>query len=140
MKKNELIKALNRYFEDRKEIRAAYLYGSIVSGKDVSGSDIDIALLTEFYKDPIKSYSKRVRFQTEISRLIKREVDLVFLQEAGELLSFQIFKGGQLIFERDKESHRTFRASRLIQCLDFQLLENKMQQGMITAMRRRSTG
>ncbi len=125
-----------KYFEDRKEIRAAYLYGSIVTGKNVMDNDVDIALLTAPYKDSVQSQRDKVRYQVEISRLIKRDVDLVFLQEAGELLSFQILKIGQVIFERDREVHRSFRAFRLIQCLDFQFLENRMQRGMIGAMKR----
>ncbi len=64
----------------------------------------------------------------------------MFLQEAGELLAFQIIKEGIIILERDKEASRSFRASRLIQCLDFQFLEKRMQSGMIAAMRREGIG
>jgi hypothetical protein len=67
-------------------------------------------------------------------------VDLVFLQEVGELLAFQIMKYGRVIFEKDKEMHRGFRAVRLIQCLDFKVLERRMQTGMVAAMRARANG
>ena len=98
-------------------------------------SDVDIALLTNPYKNLMESQRARVRYQTEISRLIEREVDLVFLQEAGELLSYQILSKGQVVVETDKEIHRSFRAYRLIKCLDFQFLEDRMKKGMVTAMR-----
>lgn len=126
---------LSRYFDDKKAIKAAYLYGSVVAGKDVGSSDVDIALLTEPYEDRMESYTARVRYQTEISRLIGRDVDLVFFQEAGELLSLQILKNGQVVFEKDKGLNRSFRASRLLQCLDFGFLETRMQKGMISEMR-----
>jgi len=126
---------INNYLIDKKEVKAAYLFGSTVSGKDVAGSDVDIALLTEPYKDRRESYRGRFRYQAEISRLIGRDVDLVFLQETGELLSFQILKKGKVIFERDKDALRGFRASRVIQCLDFRFLMKRMEKGMIAAMR-----
>ncbi|MBO1224032.1 MAG: nucleotidyltransferase domain-containing protein [Candidatus Scalindua sediminis] len=131
----ELKEKIIEYFQDKKGVIAVYLYGSIVTGKNVMDSDVDIALLTAPYKDSVQSQRAKVRYQTEISGLIRRDIDLVFLQEAGELLSFQILKRGQVIFERDREVHRSFRAFRLIQCLDFQFLENRMQRGMIAAMK-----
>ena len=126
---------INNYLIDKKEVKAAYLFGSTVAGKDVAGSDLDIALLTDPFKDRMASYRGRFRYQAEISRLIGRDVDLVFLQETGELLSFQILKKGKVIFERDKEALRGFRASRVIQCIDFIFLMERMEKGMIAAMR-----
>ncbi len=123
------------YFQNKKEVIAVYLYGSVVTGKAVMASDVDIALLTTPYRDLIENQRDRVRHQTEISGLIRRDVDLVFLQEAGELLSLQILSRGQIIFEADKETHRSFRAYRLIKCLDFQFLEDRKKRGMITAMK-----
>lgn len=131
---------LRNYIEGKKDIIAAYLFGSAVTGKDVASSDVDIALLTKPYKDSMESYRSRVSLQTEIARLIGKDVDLVFLQEAGELLAFEILKTGKVIFERDKQAHRSFRALRLIQSLDFLFLEKQMQRGMIAAMKRGKIG
>ena len=133
---NEKLKdKIIEYFQDKKEVITVYLYGSIVTGKDAMNSDVDIALLTNPYKNVMESQRARVRYQTKISRLIEREVDLVFLREAGELLSYQILSKGQVVVETDKETHRSFRAYRLIKCLDFQFLEDRMKKGMVTAMR-----
>jgi uncharacterized protein len=136
----ELKEKIIEYFRDKKGVIAVYLYGSIVSGKAAMISDVDIALLTTPYKDLIESQRARVHYQTDISGLIGRNVDLVFLQEAGELLSFQILSRGQVIVEKDKEIHRSFRAFRLIKCLDFQFLEDRMKMGMIAAMKGHLTG
>ena len=133
---NEKLKdKIIEYFQDKKEVITVYLYGSIVTGKDAMNRDVDIALLTNPYKNLMESQRARVRYQTEISRLIESEVDLVFLREAGELLSYQILSKGQVVVETDKEIHRSFRAYRLIKCLDFQFLEDRMKKGMVTAMR-----
>ena len=131
----ELKEKIIEYFQDKTGVMAVYLYGSIVTGKAVMISDVDIALLTTPYKNLIESQRAKIRYQTEISELIRRDVDLVFLQEAGELLSFQILSRGQVIVETDKKMHRSFRAFRLIKCLDFQFLEDRMKRGMVTAMK-----
>jgi predicted nucleotidyltransferase len=143
--KNSLMKkhyqeTLKDYFQSKESIIAAYLYGSRATGKGSELSDIDIAVLTERYKDPLISHRERARYQMELSRLLQQEVDIVFLQEAGEILALQIFKNGLLFFERNREYHRTFRAIRLVQCLDFLYLEKQMQQGMIAAMKGQSHG
>lgn len=41
---------LRGYFDERREIKAAYLFGSFASGRNTDGSDVDIALLTEPFK------------------------------------------------------------------------------------------
>ncbi len=133
---NKVLKEkLIEYFQNKNEVIAAYLYGSIVTGKAAITSDVDIALLTNPCGNFIESQRSRVHYQTEISGLIGRDVDLVFLQETGELLSLQILSRGQVIFETDKKAHRSFRAYRLIKCLDFKFLEDRMKRGMITAMK-----
>ena len=128
------------YFEDKPEVQAVYLYGSSVTGKNMHNSDVDIALLTLPYSNPIESFRARIRFQTEISLLIKKEVDLVFLKEVGDILAFQILKTGFVIFERDSQIHRSYIAYRNSQYLDFQYNERQMQRGMIKAIRRSCIG
>lgn len=57
------------------------------------------------------------------------DIDLIFLQEAGDLLSFEILNTGKIIFERDREANRSFRGTRLVQCLDFKFLEERNAKG-----------
>lgn len=138
--KDRIKEMLKMYFEKNREIKAAYLYGSLASSREHRGSDIDIAILTGPFRDRMESFMARVRLQAEISRAIGRDVDLVFLQETGELLSFQIFKTGEVIFENDKDTHRRFMASRLIRCIDFQFYQKRMQKGLVRAMRKEAVG
>ncbi len=53
---NEKLKdKIIEYFQDKKEVITVYLYGSIVTGKDAMNSDVDIALLTNPYKNLMES-------------------------------------------------------------------------------------
>ena len=135
-----LISRLAEYLKDKEEVIAAYVYGSTTSKRGAKRSDLDIALLTHPFQDKEESFKKRLCYLREIQRLFKEEVDLIFLQEVGELLSYQVLKKGKVIFERDKKSHVSFKATKIIQCLDFQHIERKMQKGMMAAMRRERYG
>lgn len=133
---SDFLGILQEYCRSRKEIIAAYLFGSFAADKATSFSDVDIALLIPPVENRMESFHARLQYQTELSDLIKNNVDIVLLIEAGEMLSYQILKFGRLVFERDRDAHRVFVAKRVIQCLDFQYYERIMQQGMVNAMRR----
>lgn len=132
---------IKEYFEGNGEVIAVYLYGSHVAGKDVRGSDVDIAVLTtEFDKKSLDSFKARTLMQRELSRLLRRDVDIVFLQEIGEALLLEVLKKGEVAYEKDAINHRIFRASRLARCLDFRFYQNRMQRGMVEAIRRGTIG
>ncbi|MDA3894599.1 MAG: nucleotidyltransferase domain-containing protein [Desulfobacteraceae bacterium] len=136
----EFLVILKEYFYKNDEIIAAYLFGSFAAGKATPSSDLDIALLIPPAENRMEVFHARLRYHTELSDLMKKNVDIVLLREAGEMLSYQILKFGRLVFERDRDSHREFVAKRVIQCLDFKYYEKIMQQGMINAMRREYHG
>jgi len=136
---NQINQIIN-YFKDKNEIIAVYLYGSFVTDKYSKDSDIDIALLTTQYKNKTESYKARIRYQTELSKLLRKDVDIVLLQEANEILAYQILKKGEMILERNRDIHRNFKAIKLIQCIDFKFLENRMQEGLVAAMRKEARG
>jgi len=137
---SEILVILKDYFHKNDEIIAAYLFGSFASGKATPSSDLDIALLIPPAENRMEGFQIRQRYHREISDLTDKNVDIVLLREAGEMLSYQILKFGDLIFERNRDSHRVFVAKRVIQCLDFQYYERIMQQGMINAMKREYNG
>jgi hypothetical protein len=131
----EIKKHLAAYFSERPEVAAVYLFGSFPLLKDTPSSDIDLAILTSPLS-PAQIYQLRKRYYVDLSRTLGREIDIVLLKEAGELLTFQILKYGRLILEKDPAYHRAFRGKRLVDCLDFKYHESIMQEGMIRAMRK----
>jgi len=93
----KLISRLAEYLKDKEEVIAAYVYGSTTYKRGAKRSDLDIALLTHPFQDKEESFKKRFCYLREIQRLFKEEVDLIFLQEVGELLSYQVLKKGKVI-------------------------------------------
>jgi len=81
----------------RKNIAAAYVFGSMATGRNRRGSDLDLAILAK----KCLSGRERIRLETEFSSLLHRDVDLVVFGQADPLLQHQILKYGRLICEND---------------------------------------
>ncbi len=88
---------LREFSNDHAETVAAYVFGSLATGKERAGSDIDIALITN---KRISGLTK-IDWETELSNAIGKDVDLVIFNQAGVLMRHQILKYGKLIFNRD---------------------------------------
>ncbi len=128
-------KDLGDYLAARPNVIAAYLYGSRAAGRERPHSDADIAIYTTPFQTRLDSFHAKLEYQRGISDIIKKNTDIVFLQETGELLAYQIIKHGILVYEADSQMHRAFVARRMVQCIDFQYLQDRMQKGMMQAMR-----
>jgi len=90
-------RAIIKFAKQYVDIVAIYVFGSIVTAKDRSRSDIDVAIMV---RSPMKG-TERVQLETSLSNLLKRDVDLIIFGEASPLLQHQILKSGLLVYERD---------------------------------------
>ena len=92
------------------------------------------------HKNKKESLKARNLMQKDLSRLLRKDLDMVLLQEVGEGLLFEIFKKGKVVFERDAQKHHIFRSSRLMRCMDFRFYQDRMQRGMIQSIKRSAVG
>lgn len=95
-------------FKPRREVVAAYLYGSVAEGVAHAESDVDVAVLLDESFDLKRSLEYRIELAEELSQLLKREVDVVVLNEAPVLLQFQVIRCRRILFERDVETRANF--------------------------------
>ena len=90
-------------------IAAVYLFGSAARGAMRQSSDVDIAVMT-FCHIPTM---KRINWETELSNVLKKDVDLVVFSQIGPLLQHQVLKYGKLLYEKNsKERVRQETAAR----------------------------
>ena len=89
------IENIRGYAIGRKDIIAIYVFGSVATGKNRPGGDIDLAVMVA----GIFSGMARVEMETALSNLLHRDVDLVVFGQAMPLLQHQILKYGRLIYE-----------------------------------------
>jgi len=102
-------------------ISAIYLFGSHAIGHPRSKSDIDLGIL--FNKD-VNGFT-RINMETEISNLLKKDVDLIDMRKSSPFLRHQIYKHGKFIYHDGSDFPFQFRASSIREYLDTNYLRTK---------------
>ena len=93
----------------RREIQAAYIFGSIASGRVRRDSDIDIAVLVSDRMRPERRFQYRLKLIADLGSALHREdVDLVILNDAPPLVAHRVLSKGKLIFERSASARVRF--------------------------------
>ena len=79
------------------DIRLAFLCGSFAEGRQTPASDIDIAIL--FQKKPDFYYLEEIK--DDLARLVKREIDIIVLNESSPIIRMQVLKKGVPLIKHD---------------------------------------
>jgi predicted nucleotidyltransferase len=93
-----LIEKLKEYLKVNPTVNFAYVFGSYVDGTYTSSSDVDVAL---YLSDT--SLDNRLQVSYELSKLLKKDVDLVVLNEVKNIYLLEnIFNQSVVIKESDE--------------------------------------
>jgi predicted nucleotidyltransferase len=103
MQKN-IIKNLKKYFEDRNEVRLAYLFGSVLTGQMHEESDVDIAVL--FAEKPdLRNLSEIIN---DLEEILHQKVDLGVLNDSSPIFRMQVITKGKLIYMGNSKTQYLF--------------------------------
>ena len=81
-------------------VRLCVLFGSQATGMAHPGSDVDVAV----WPGESLTTATRLRWVTELENLLNRDVSLVLVSaDLDPVLGMEIFRRGQLIYEREPE-------------------------------------
>jgi len=92
---SERIKALKEYFQKEPCVTLAFLFGSFAKGRQMEESDFDVAV-------HLKDTKREDKIRSVISKITKKNVDLLLLNEAPATLISNIFKKGVPLAIKDK--------------------------------------
>lgn len=105
----ETLEKLKKYFSEKPEVSAAYLYGSFARDEAKKDSDIDLGVLIT------RSGTKRGRFDIpqvrmteEIEQLLDKEVEVQDLESCGVEFSHRVLSEGRLVYCRDERKRMEF--------------------------------
>lgn len=96
------------------EISAVYLFGSHAAGHARSRSDVDLGIL---FANDVDGF-KRINIETQISNLLKKNVDLVDMRKSSPFLRHQVYKYGIVIYQDGSDFPFLFRANSIRDYLD----------------------
>lgn len=124
---------LTNFFKDHPDISAVYLFGSEASGLSNEQSDVDVAIL--FRRNKGVSRDKRLEIEDNLIALLKREVDLVVLNDASPILRMQVLKKGKKIVEHNRKDANSFFVQTLNEYDDLKrvrsVIEKSIERGRI---------
>ena len=120
----EMIRKLKDYFEKRKDVVMAFLFGSFAKGQAVYDSDVDIAVYFKPEKQKIeleedKIYPGENQIWEDVEKIIKRNVDLVILNKARPLVAFDVLQTGMPIIIKNRSLYWNFYSLIHSSALDF---------------------
>lgn len=106
--KQDLLKKLSDYFNHRKDVSFAYLFGSTVSGSTHSESDVDIGVYfipetNELEYESDREYENEDKIWLDLEKIIGRKTDMVVLNRAPSTLVYSVLQNGQKIFAKDED-------------------------------------
>lgn len=93
-------------------VEVVVLFGSAAQGRLRPGSDVDLGWLG------LASAEEQASMRRRLEERLGRDVHLVDLRSASELLRIEIVRTGRLCFERTPGAHTTFAAESMARWLD----------------------
>lgn len=92
----------------------AYIFGSYARNSIKKDSDIDLAI----YLDDSIDSDTYLTIKMDLSQSLKREVDLVILNDAPPLLKYEIYKNNILLFTRNRTIENKYKVNTLFEYND----------------------
>ena len=106
---SSITRAVSRCVTRRPEIQAAYVFGSVASGRARADSDVDVAVLIDRRVPPGRILKYRLKLMADLGTALHRsDVDVVILNEASPLLAHRVLSQGTLVFERSASARVRF--------------------------------
>jgi predicted nucleotidyltransferase len=103
----------------KREVQAAYLFGSHAKGRARAASDVDIAILLDPSVEPSERFDYRLELMADLGATLElSDVDLVILNDAPTLLAHRVLSEGKLVFERSPSARIHFQVRTAARYLD----------------------
>ena len=104
---NDMIKALKNYFQERKDVAFAFLFGSAARGRLRREGDIDIAIYFWpekgiEWENGSKRYEGENRIALDLEKILRKEVDLIILNRAKAVLADEAIRRGMPLVVKDR--------------------------------------
>lgn len=109
---SESVERLKEYFEQQADILLAFVFGSVAAGFAGEDSDFDVAVY-------LKDADKEIKIWRDISRIIKKEIDLVRLNDAPATLVSNVLKTGIPLTIKDRNLYWQFYLNASSEAEDF---------------------
>ena len=129
--KAQLIEIINKFFRQKPEVVAVYIFGSYATGNEHRTSDIDIGILVKENRR-IDDSHLRISYLTELATVLKKDIHPVILNSASEALFRQVFLKGECILVKDRQELTRYKMKMIAKIADFGYYRNMMHTGFVS--------
>ena len=138
MQKPDAVSALSSYFSAERPpgIASVYLYGSTAQERSHRESDIDVAVLLDRNRFPLRRERSEVRVQLAsdlIHVLVRNDVDVIVLNDVPPGLGRHATKGVRL-YVADEEADHAFVRDIQLRAADLDPFLERMRRGKLRAL------
>lgn len=127
-----MINVCKRILEKNDNIMFALLFGSFATEKANKDSDIDIAI---YLNDQGFALDEYLDLKVDLMDSLKREVDLVILNNAGTLVKYRVSQEGKIIFEREEGLVTLFKVKTMFEYNDMKKYLDYSYNAMISSLK-----
>jgi len=118
------------YFENKPEVAAVYIFGSKAKGTEREKSDIDLAVLID--NDLLnKQFDLKNTYIKDLSRILRKDLDILIMNELGESILSQIFKYGQCIVNQKPQVLSEFKMVSIAMIAEFEYYRKITEKGFL---------
>lgn len=126
------------YFKKQRDVRLAYIFGSVARGRASKISDIDIGVLLAPTLSESERFKLQLRIITDLMAMLKtKKVDVVVMNEAPLILNYEIIKANRAIFVRSESQKIDFEQRITCAYLDRMYYERRFTKEFLARVARR---
>lgn len=123
----DIIEMLKEYFKDKEETLLVFIFGSLVGGHMTRESDVDIAILFKRMPD----FKEILHLKDEVSELMKRETDIVVLNNSSPIIRMQVLKNGVLVVNKNSAIYNDFFVRTIKEYDDLKRLRKEIEENIL---------
>ncbi len=127
MNEQNIINKISSYLRNREEIDFGFTFGSFISGKFNSLSDVDIGIYLNKKIDLLEIG----RIVSDLQKITRKKIDVVELNKLylkNPLLAFEIITKSDLLFYKNKNLLIEFKTRTYLNYLDTEKLRNTVNK------------
>jgi predicted nucleotidyltransferase len=127
MNMDVITQEIREFLDKRGEVSLAFIFGSFAEGRLNTESDVDIALLFRVEPD----ISTLTDIMNWISNIVKRDIDIVVLNNASPIIRMQVLRKGRLLKKVDERIYCDFYLRTVKEYDDIKIIRRAQEENIL---------
>jgi len=118
---------IREFLDKRGEVSLAFIFGSFAEGRLNKESDVDIAILFRVEPD----ISTLTDIMNGISVIVKRDVDIVVLNNASPIIRMEVLRKGRVLKKVDERIYCDFYLRTVKEYDDIKIIRRNQEENIL---------